>query len=113
MKKKLLLINPAQSKKPNLANLITIPSSSLGYLAALTPPNWDIKIMDENIEDLTFEEADLVAITTYTCTAPRAYEVSEIYRRKGIKTVIGGVHVSMLPDEAAQYVDTVVIGEAE
>lgn len=113
MGKKLLLINPAQSKKPNLANLITIPSSSLGYLAALTPPGWDIKINDENIEDLTFEEADLVAITTYTCNAPRAYEVSEIYRRKGIKTVIGGVHVSMLPDEAAQYVDTVVTGEAE
>ncbi len=113
MKKKLLLINPSQSKKPNLANLITIPSSSLGYLAALTSPDWDIKIMDENIEELTFEEADLVAITTYTCNAPRAYEVSEIYRQKGIKTVIGGVHVSMLPDEAAQYVDTVVIGEAE
>ena len=113
MSKKLLLINPSQSKKPNLANLITIPSASLGYIAALTPPDWDIKIMDENIEELTFEEADLVAITTYTCNAPRAYEVSEIYRQKGIKTVIGGVHVSMLPDEAAQFVDTVVIGEAE
>ena len=60
MKKKLLLINPSQSKKTNLANLFTIPSASLGYLAALTPSDWDIKINDENIEKLTFEDADLV-----------------------------------------------------
>ena len=113
MAKKLLLINPAQHFKPNLASILRLPAASLGYIAALTPPDWEIKIADENIEPLTFEEADLVGLTAYTCNVSRAYEISQEYRRKGTKTVIGGVHVSMLYDEAIQFVDSVVIGEAE
>ncbi len=82
-------------------------------MAAMTPSDWDVKIIDENIEPITFEEADLVGITAMTWNAPRAYEVSEQYRRKGIKTVMGGIHASMMHDEAIQFVDCVVIGEAE
>ncbi len=113
MAKRLLLINPAQHIKPNLASVLRLPAASLGYIAALTPPDWEISIADENIEPLTFEDADLVGLTAYTCNVTRAYEISQAYRQKGIKTVIGGVHVSMLYDEAIQYVDSVVIGEAE
>ena len=116
MIKKLLLINPAQfpdNPKLNLAGVIRLPQSSLAYLAALTPKDWKVKILDENLDRLSFEEADLVGITAYTCTAPRGYEISEQYRAKGIKTVIGGVHASILPEEAKQYADSVVIGEAE
>jgi radical SAM superfamily enzyme YgiQ (UPF0313 family) len=111
--KKLLLINPAQHFKPNLASILRLPAASLGYIAALTPPDWEIKIADENIEPLTFEDADLVGLTAYTCNVSRAYEISQEYRRKGVKTVIGGVHVSMLYDEAIRFVDSVVMGEAE
>jgi radical SAM superfamily enzyme YgiQ (UPF0313 family) len=85
----------------------------LGYVAALTPLDWEIRIVDENVEHLSFEDADLVGITAYTSNAPRAYEIAEHYRRRGIRTVLGGVHASLLPDEAIQFVDSVVIGEAE
>ena len=115
MAKKLLLISPVDRVEWTVFSLSVInwAPRSLAYLAALTPSDWDIKIVDENIEPLTFEDADLVGITAFTANAPRAYEVSEQYRRKGIKTVMGGVHASMLPDEAIQFVDSVVIGEAE
>ena len=115
MAKKLLLVNPADPAKLNAASvrLFALAPPSLACLAALTPSDWDIKITDENIEPLTFGDADLVGITAMTSSAPRAYEISEQYRRKGIKTVMGGVHASMLPDEAIQFVDSVVIGEAE
>ena len=115
MTKKLLLINPLQQVKYNISCLrfARFFPPSLAYLAALTPSDWDIKTIDEPVEPLTFEDADLVGITAMTSTAPRAYEISEQYRRKGIKTVMGGVHASMLYDEAIQFVDSVVIGEAE
>jgi len=115
MAKKLLLINPAiyHGTKLNLASVLRLQPASLAYLASLTPSDWDIKVIDENIESFTFKDADLVGITSFTCNAPRAYEISEQYRRKGIKTVMGGVHASMLCDEAIQFVDSVVIGEAE
>ena len=67
MAKTLLLINPAQHFKPNLASVLRLPAASLGYIAALTPADWDTKIVDENIEPLTFEDADLVGLTAYTC----------------------------------------------
>src|SRR4030042_4469798 len=113
MAKKLLLINPAQHIKPNLVTFLRLPPASLAYLASLTPPGWEIKVLDENIETLTFEDADLVAITSCSCNAPRGYEISREYRRKGTKTIMGGVHVSMMPEEAMQFVDSVVVGEAE
>ena len=114
MAKRLLLINPGNRENITMGIAgISFPPPALAYIAALTPPDWDMKIVDENIEPITFDDADLVGITTTTSNAPRAYEVSEQYRRKGIKTVIGGIHASMLCDEAAQFVDSVVIGEAE
>ena len=115
MMKKLLLINPVEASDLNITgvSVLSFPPLSLAYLAALTPPDWDIKIIDENIETLTLEDADLVGITAMTSAAPRAYEISRQYREKGIKTVIGGVHASMLYDEAAGFADCVVIGEAE
>jgi radical SAM superfamily enzyme YgiQ (UPF0313 family) len=115
MAKKLVLINPADVAKLNASSvrLFTLAPPSLACLAALTPSDWDIEFVDENVERLTLEDADLVGITAMTSNAPRAYEISEQYRRKGIRTVMGGVHASMLPDEAIQFVDSVVIGEAE
>jgi len=87
----------------------------LRYPATLTPDNWDIKIIDENVCRLKPEEhcPDIVAFTAMTSTAPRAYELAAGFKRKGATTVIGGIHASLRPEEAAQYVDAVVIGEAE
>ena len=114
-KKKLLLINPfSQYKKHELHDIHAMsPPLALGVIAALTPDSWDVEILDENFEDFSYREADLVGITAVTASVNRAYELAAIYREKGIKTVIGGIHASMLPDEASKYVDVVVTGEAE
>jgi len=86
---------------------------ALGIIAALTPENWEIEIADENFEDFTFRQADLVGITALTATINRAYEIAGLYRENGIPTILGGIHVSMLPGEASQYADCIVKGEAE
>ena len=72
MAKKLLLINPGDEAKLNAISVrpFTYAPPSLAYLAALTPSDWDIKIIDENVEPLTFEDADLVGITAMTWNAP-------------------------------------------
>ncbi|MCK4698417.1 MAG: B12-binding domain-containing radical SAM protein [Dehalococcoidia bacterium] len=116
MAKKLLLINPSSEDRLNAASVgifFTFPPPSLAYLAALTPSDWDIQIVDENVEPLTSEDSDLVGITAMTSNAHRAYQISAQYRQRGIKTVMGGIHASMLYDEAIQFADSVVIGEAE
>lgn len=112
---KLLLINPFnQAKTDETFDKRSIsPPLGLGMIAGLTPKDWDIEIIDENFDVFKYKEADLVGITVLTSAAFRAYEISEIYRKKGIPTVLGGIHVSMLADEAEQYADTIVIGEAE
>lgn len=114
-KYKLLLINPLSSRHGGLAgdkNSI-YPPISLGIIAALTPDYWDIEILDENFEQFKYKQADLVGITALTSQATRAYEIAGIYKNKNISTVIGGIHASMMPDEALAYTNTVVIGEAE
>jgi radical SAM superfamily enzyme YgiQ (UPF0313 family) len=82
-------------------------------VAALTPPGWHVEILDENFDDFKFEKADLVGITAFTSNVNRAYEIAGIYRKNNIKVILGGIHASMLPDEALQFVDSVLIGEAE
>lgn len=83
-------------------------------VAALTPSGVDVRIADENVEDIPFEyDADLVGITVITLQAPRAYEIAQEFKRRGKKVILGGVHVSMLPDEGLKCADSVFVGEAE
>lgn len=111
---RLLLINPSNEHK-GLGNTRSTswPPLNLPYIAALTPKHYDIEVIDENIEPFTYKDADIVGITAYTSSVTRGYEIARTYREKGIPTIMGGIHVSMLPDEALEYCDTVVIGEAE
>jgi radical SAM superfamily enzyme YgiQ (UPF0313 family) len=113
--KKLILINPVNTIRKGflMRNLSTFPPLALAIIASLTPADWEVKILDENIKPFEFEDADLVGLTSFTASANRAYEIAGIYRQKGIKTIMGGIHASMLPDEALLFVDSVVIGEAE
>ncbi|MDD5729667.1 MAG: radical SAM protein [Candidatus Omnitrophica bacterium] len=83
-------------------------------LAALTPSDIEVILTDENVEPIDFDEKiDLVGITGMTCLIPRSYEIADEFRKRGVPVVLGGIHVSMLPEEAAQHCDSVVIGEAE
>jgi len=91
----------------------TWPPLNLPYIAALTPTHYDVRVIDENIEPFEFLEADVVGITAMTSSAYRAYQIARLYQGRGIPTIMGGIHVSMMPDEALEFCDAVVIGEAE
>jgi radical SAM superfamily enzyme YgiQ (UPF0313 family) len=113
--KKLLLIAPL-SKKSLMGDKFFFRMPCLGLLkvAALTPPGWQITIVDEKVEPLDLnQEADLVGISAMTTTVQRAYEIADHFRQRGIKVVMGGMHVSSLPSEAEAHCDSVVVGEAE
>ncbi len=111
---RLLLINPSNIRK-GLGNTRATawPPLNLPYLAAATPHHYQIELFDENIESFEYREADIVGITACTAAVNRAYQISEIYRKQGIPTIIGGIHASMMPEEALRFCDSVVIGEAE
>jgi len=114
--KKLLLINPVSSLRKGftLKRDAMYPPLSLGILAALTPDNWEVEIFDENFEAFDeIIEADLVGLTSFTSSAYRAYEIAATYKKANIPVVMGGIHASMVPKEAIQYVDVVGVGEAE
>ena len=113
--KKLLLISPlAKNSLMGDKFFFRMPCLGLLKVAALTPGDWNVSIVDEKVEPLDLnQEADLVGITTMTTTVQRAYEIADHFRRRGIKVVMGGMHVSCLPDEAQAHCDSVVIGEAE
>src|SRR5208337_4187670 len=112
--KKLLLINPVGRRSGYLLTTFgTFSPLGLAYVAGATPDNWDVEIIDENFDTFAYKEADLVGISSFTSSINRAYELAALYRSKGTKVIMGGIHVSMMPDEALHYVDAVVIGEVE
>jgi radical SAM superfamily enzyme YgiQ (UPF0313 family) len=90
---------------------------TLTTLASLVPADvsTDIALIDEGIDaiDPSKIEADLVGISAITGTAPRAYEIAAALRRRGIPVVLGGVHPTLVPDEAMQHADAVAVGYAE
>jgi radical SAM superfamily enzyme YgiQ (UPF0313 family) len=89
-------------------------SPGLLVLAALTPSNYEIKFIDENYDQIDFSEpCDAVAISAMTQQAIRAYQIADNFKIRGIKVIIGGIHASVLPIEAKQHADSIVIGEAE
>ncbi len=86
----------------------------LGVLAGLTPPDIEVVLYDDRCETIAYEApADLVAITVETFTARRAYEISAEYRKRGVKVIMGGIHVTLLPEEVTEHCDSIIIGDAE
>lgn len=86
----------------------------LGILAALTPPEVEVVMYDDRMERIPYEETtDLAAITVETFTARRAYEISAEFRRRGIRTVMGGMHAMLIPEEVSEHCDCVIVGDAE
>ena len=120
---RLYLINPSNP----LVSIVRVRESrwnryrvwkplSLMVLAGLTPPEWEISIVDENFGVPDYPSMplpDLVGITAFTSQACRAYEVATHFRRLGVPVVMGGIHATMCLDEAIERVDSVVTGEAE
>ncbi|HEY5475146.1 MAG TPA: cobalamin-dependent protein, partial [Tepidiformaceae bacterium] len=80
----------------------------------MTPDEWEVVLADELHEDVPFDgDFDLVGITAMTHQAIRAYEIADRFRARGVPVVLGGIHPTVLPDEALQHADAVVVGEAE
>jgi radical SAM superfamily enzyme YgiQ (UPF0313 family) len=93
-----------------------VESAALQLLAAITPAEHDVSIVQEHLGDtvgVANVEADLVGITAMTIQARRAYEIADAYRRAGRTVVLGGIHPSVRPEEALGHADAVVVGEAE
>lgn len=89
---------------------------TLTTLAALIPSDIpvDLQLFDEGISDVPLDlNVDLVGLTVITGTAKRAYELADHYRRCGITVVLGGPHVTLIPEDAATHADTIVVGYAE
>ena len=116
---KIRLIDPAYdhpfiSHSQKVIKTIWFAHLTLTTLAALTPNDIEVKITEENVDPVDFdEEVDLVGVTGMVMHASRAYEIAERFRQRGIPVVMGGPHASSLPFEAKEHVDAVVIGEAE
>jgi len=118
---RVLLIQPfAGYDSPNIvmklsARLPAFPNLTIQQLAGICPDHYEIEAVDENRGDkINYDkEYDLVGISCRTATTPRAYNISDEFRKRGVPVVLGGYHPSGLPDEAKQHADSVVIGEAE
>ena len=123
---KLLLVNPSMraggqrapgGRLPNAGGMATMEPLGLAYVGALTPPHWQVRIVDEVLEEIPDDDGwgqpDLVGLTSLTVTAPRAYALARRFRERGVPVVLGGVHATLVPGEAARYVDVVFQGEAE
>lgn len=91
------------------------PSLGIAYLAAVTPPEWQLDFRDDRLEDIGLDDddVDLFAISCFTPSAVRAMEIADQIRARGKKVVMGGIFPTMRPDEVAEHADAVVIGEGE
>jgi radical SAM superfamily enzyme YgiQ (UPF0313 family) len=90
------------------------PPLGLATLAGYLDDEDDVEIQDEHVEALRLDDApDLVVIQVYITSASRAYRLADLYRRRGSYVILGGLHVTSLPDEAAAHADTIVIGPGE
>jgi len=116
---KLLIIQPSYYKSPLRRSVVKLRHRQLvplvlPYLAALTPKGWDITLVDEMVRPVDLEwPADVVAITTWTLSSYRAYDLAAEFRKRGRKVILGGPHPYFYPEESAEHCDAVALGEGE
>jgi radical SAM superfamily enzyme YgiQ (UPF0313 family) len=107
------------NRRPGFSDVAFLEMTPYGLylLASLTPIDWQVELVNEKKCGIDFEkigqEASVAAITAITATANRAYEIADELRRRGVKVIMGGSHVSAFPNEALIHSDCVAIGEAE
>lgn len=111
---KILLISPCpiHEQRPNS---MSIPQLTLSLIAGMTPPENEVEICEEVYGDTINFDGDynVIGITIMTQTCLRGYEIANEFRKRGKTVVFGGIHATCLPEEAIQYGDAVVVGEAE
>jgi radical SAM superfamily enzyme YgiQ (UPF0313 family) len=116
MAMKILLIHPKRRDSHNYLGKIKayIPPLTLPVLAGLTQKGINVELCDESVDEVNFNtNADLIGITGITSQINRGYEIANIFRKKGKKVIMGGIHVSAVPHEAKAHADSILVGEAE
>jgi len=112
----LLLITAASAEiqRVRRSRVLNFQQITMPYLAAFVPAHWTVRHVDEAVAPVDFAvPADLVAITFHTPSAPYVYQMAARFRERGTSVVLGGPHVSLLPDEAQAHADVIFVGEAE
>ena len=105
--KKIIFINPAYEGDGLFKSGANIIPLAVATLAGLTPEKYEMKIIDENVDKIDFnEKVDLIAINCLTTYAPRVYEISQQFMSRGVPTIVGGSHPSMLPKDILQRITT-------
>ena len=113
---KITLIEPAMIKTASFSEKPAweLQPLTLATLAGLTPPEVEVQALDDRLEPIDYDEPrDLVGISVKTYTARRAYEIAAEFRKRGVPTILGGHHPTLLPEEAAEHADSILLGEAE
>jgi radical SAM superfamily enzyme YgiQ (UPF0313 family) len=111
---KILLVSPAADPNWKTNKHMMMPQLALILLQGLTPDEHQVVTVEEEAEDIDLEQdCDIVGISFMTSNASRAYWLAGEFKKRGKTVVLGGVHPTLLPDEALAYGDSVVIGEAE
>jgi radical SAM superfamily enzyme YgiQ (UPF0313 family) len=116
---KILIIQPSHYVSKNdrtvfKSRMRALVPLTVPYLAALTPKDWDVTLVDEQLQDIDFDaKPDLVAITSWTVHSIRGYDVARKFRDQGIPVIMGGPHVWFHPEEASKHCDAIGIGEGE
>lgn len=115
--KKYLETNPKileAINEPLYAGYKTAPALGIGILTALTPDNHDLHFSDGNLDKIPYDEYfDLVAITCFTPQAGFAYEIGDTFKKRGVQTIMGGIHPSNYPEDCIKHADAVIVGEVE
>jgi radical SAM superfamily enzyme YgiQ (UPF0313 family) len=113
---RLTLIYPSVGRKENkpYVRAWQMEPLSMALLAGMTPLDIDVRFYDDRMEDIPLDEpTDLVAMSVETFTALRAYKIARAFRARGVPVVLGGYHVTLIPDEAQGEADAIVVGDAE
>jgi radical SAM superfamily enzyme YgiQ (UPF0313 family) len=116
---KILIIQPSHYVSKNdrtvfKSRMRALVPLTLPYLAALTPKDWEVTLVDEQLQDIDFDaKPDLVAITSWTVHSIRGYDVARKFRDQGVPVIMGGPHVWFHPEEASKHCDAIGIGEGE
>jgi radical SAM superfamily enzyme YgiQ (UPF0313 family) len=115
MKKALLVtVSSNEIKRIRSARYIKFQQCTMPYLAAFFPNDWEVVHVDEEVASVDYGcTCDLVALTFHTPCCTHAYEIARQFRARGVTVIMGGPHVTLVPDEAQHYADSIFIGETE